>query len=242
MLQTTFTDPLETETIEEICWHNLMTADKYLNLQYFIAAATGWIKLNPTKNYQDLEKELRTKNLNTHLIASKSKNISGTHLGLCGNNDKTDCEYECIFSCRPKEFAVKELLEHWPSYDINFEKLDKAGSIIADSDDNDAIDNKNFKKFNDQEVSSVSLIADGKKKLTIVQISPEKFLSNLIEMAEKKFNKTPSEKIVGLTKSSGEPIFGLFLEDKLLSDIGFVIKINSQGDKSMELFDLKKLF
>ena len=241
MLKPTFVDPTITETPEQICWHNLAVADKYLNLQFFIAASIGWIKMNPTKNYQDLEKELRDRDFNTHLLACKPKSVPNSHLGLYRENDLTTYSYECIFSCRPKEHAIKELLGHWPSYEINFKNLSRSGSIIVNDVTN--IDNadKDTHMLSENEKSNTSLISENKKKLIITIDSAEKFLSDLISTCEEKYKQKPIEKIVGLAPS-GEPIFGLFVDDKLVADIGFIIEYNAKKEQVMRLFDLKRLF
>lgn len=241
MQKTIFIDPTADETPEQICCHNLTIADKYLNLQFMIASSMGWLKLNPTKNYQDLEMEFRSKNFNTHLLACKPKDIPNTHLGLHKDSDSTKYEYECIFSCRPKEYAIKELLQHWPNYEDNLAKLDKAGSIIANSDNNEIADNKDIKKLNENEKDSIQLISENKKKISVTAVSAENYLNELIDMCEKEYKRKPEEKIVGMAPN-GSPIFGLFLGEELVSAIGFVMELNGKNEKVMRLFDLKKLF
>jgi len=243
MLRTTFTDPTENETAEQICWHNLTTGDKYLQLQYIIGASTAWLRLNPTKNYQDLEKVMRDNNLNTHLIAKKIEPVPNMHLGLFREgNDPQDYEYECMFSCRPKEHALKELLEHWSSYEENFNKLLNTGTLLGNDVAITTIkDNPEFKQLNKDEQDTTKLIMDNKKKINIVSVSPEQFLSELMEICEKEYKQKPVEKIVGMAQSGG-PIFALFLGDKVVSDVGFVIEHNKEGKQGIRLFDLKQLF
>jgi len=69
MIRINIVNPEKNETKKQICYHNLTVADQYHNLGYFIAASQAWLKHNPTKIFQDLEKMLRKNNFNTHLYA-----------------------------------------------------------------------------------------------------------------------------------------------------------------------------
>ena len=64
-------DPEANETPEQICDDNLKMTDKCHNLEYFIFASQAWMKMNPTKNYQDFEKFLRDNNFKINLDNNK---------------------------------------------------------------------------------------------------------------------------------------------------------------------------
>ena len=239
MIRIFLKDPLSEESATQIVWHNLTEADKYFDLKFFIASATAWIKLNPDKNYQDLEKELRERNLNTHLYATqKPSEMKHFKLGLFKQNDHNSYIYECIFSCRPKDLALKEVLSHWPSYEENFDKLKVSGSLFADNVNKDP----NLEIFNSEEKNNYEQITNNKKKIIFEKVSPDKYLNEMVEMCRKEFGKEPVEKIVGMNKEGGVPIFALFLDEKLVSDIGFFVELDEKGNKIMKLFNLKNLF
>lgn len=151
----------------DICWNNLKEADTNYCLEIFCAAAEGWSKLNPTKNYQDFEKELRDKNFNTYLIAGKPKIYPGLKLLNLQNNQI--CQYECIYSCRPKSFALQELLEHWPTYKENFNNLSNSGRFVADHINNIPLD-KDFKKIDDGAKNFIIDISENKIIIKIIKI------------------------------------------------------------------------
>jgi len=166
-----FDTPENSENPEKICWHNLEAADKYHLLSFFCAATRAWFKLHPDKNYQDLEKELRSKNLQTHIIAGKIEKIpDNARLGL-HKQDSIDYKYECIFSCRPKEKAMEELLTHWKSYDENFEKLALSGTLILKSpNDSFPKSDPSFHQFDQKEIDIHSQISQNLKKIFISEL------------------------------------------------------------------------
>jgi hypothetical protein len=172
ILKIVLTNPEPNESKEQICLHNLSITDEYYNLKLFSLSVTAWFKLNPEKNYQDLEKYLRDNKLNTHLICKKPSNISKNHkLGLFKENDSTLYLYECIYSCRPPPYALLELKETMGfSYEENFENLKFAGSIFVEDEETDQIlKNKNIKKLNSQELNIGELISICSKKINIIQ-------------------------------------------------------------------------
>jgi len=238
MQKTYLCDPNTNEKPEDICWHNLKVADENYNLNMFIGASMGWLELNKTKDYQDLEKELRNKNFNTHLIAVTPIDIPNSKVKLHGQDKK----YECIFSCRPKESAIKELLKYSKSYEENFAKLIDAGSIIINNK-NDLNDKEDTKILDNEDQQFLKSISKNKKKIKVEEMTANQYFDEICEMCQKQFGKNPKEKIVGITRN-GSPVFGLFIENKLASLYGFMIEIKSDGDeimKSIKLFDLRTL-
>lgn len=224
MRQISLVDPDPTETLGDICWHNIVTSDKYHDLQSFSAASMAWISLNPDKNFSHLESELRLKNLNTHLLACNPKEIPDTYLGLYRDSDSvTQYEYQCIFSCRPAEYALEELLLHWPSYEDNFNHLDRAGILIA-KDANQIKPDADVQLLDDKQKSLYQLIQANEKKLVIVVLSAQEVIEQLISKCVEKFGKKPEEKLVAMSPN-GSPIMALFLDNQLISEFGFVTEI-----------------
>ena len=226
MLKKELFDPRPEETSEEICWHNISVSDKYHDLNFFIMSSMAWLKLNPDKNFADLETELRNRKLDTHLLASKPNLGPNTKLGLHNKSDvDREYEYECMFSCRPLNLAVEELLQHWSSYEDNFDHLSKAGIIMVDNADK-LEKEPNIKIFNDTEKDINALIENNKKKLDITIISPEQIMNDLISECVKNFGKPPDKRLIGLTHNNC-PIIGLFMEESIISDIGFSIEMSN---------------
>lgn len=160
MLKFNFEDPKSDMSSVDIAWYNMKIADEYHKLDYFIAAAFGWLNIFTDKNFQDLEKELRCKKFNTHLIAKLRKDINcGCDIKLPNrNNADIKCEYECIFSCRPSKLAHDEVLSVWNTYDDNFNALKNAGSIVI-NDSVPLIDNDKIETVDNE----INLLSNNKK-------------------------------------------------------------------------------
>jgi hypothetical protein len=132
----------ENDNIEELVLHNMKITDEMLNLELFAGSALAWFAINKGKTYIDLELFLRKNNMNTHLYAKPIKlekgltlyvphGPKGTTLTMQGPKD--NLIHECIYSCRPKPFALMEVLSVWSSYEENLNELSKAGSLIIAS-------------------------------------------------------------------------------------------------------------
>ena len=151
-----FTKISENDTLNNIVWHNLLIADKNLHLSAFIAASMGYLKANPEKNYQELEQELRDKNLNTYLIAKDNPNIPDAVLKFFNKEDNSDIKYQCVMSCRPPPYALYELLEYSKSYKENFKKLKYAGDIHVITKEKPK--NNDITFLNDEEIDNMERI------------------------------------------------------------------------------------
>lgn len=210
-------NPRSGDVPEEICWHNMKVADEFFELNFFMFAAHAWLNLNIDKNFQDLEKELRARNFNTHLIAKKNnRNNPDVELKLHGQEMK----YEIIFSCRPPEYALKEVLLEWSSYRENFENLSNTGLIVCDTD-NLEVSGRKIHKFSDKEGHTNVLILENKKKITIEKIPIEDHLTSIINHYQNNLGKTLEQRIVALTM--GGCIIGYFVDDQLISPYCFII-------------------
>lgn len=171
----------------DIIWQNLLVSDRIHNLQLFSSAAFAWLLyycertetgyIN-AKNYQDLEKELRDKNMNTYLIANErelhdERQCFGLPLIEGHTRNK---KYECLFSCRPPPYAMRELLQYQKSYEENFEKLRDCGSIFVNEENLNPPEEveyqkshgHEFVKMNEKEMNLSQLIQQSKKKLVCI--------------------------------------------------------------------------
>lgn len=95
MLNYNFIDITDKEDVHKIAHDNMKVADQNHNLKFMIASSMGWFKINPNKDFKDLEDYLRKHNFMTHIIAKK-QTINGTLLKP--NNKEIKCNYEGIYS------------------------------------------------------------------------------------------------------------------------------------------------
>ncbi|AYV82016.1 MAG: hypothetical protein Homavirus2_20 [Homavirus sp.] len=228
MLKIVFDKISVDDNIDDIIRHNLLVADKHHQLKYVIACCDAWIKRNKNATCQDLENMLRVGGFDTHLIAAQSvlpENSSLVDFRYgCDNtvdnnnndNNSSNLIYDCIYSCRPKEYALKELLKHSSSYEENFEKLNNVGRICFNSD----IIDKKITQFSDSEKDILQQIRNAEVKLNVEIIDAKTHFEQTCNVIRNKYGVYPKKVVIGLNHHGG-PIYGLALDDKLVSSIGY---------------------
>jgi hypothetical protein len=239
MISIKFEDLTTTDIEESVLWHNMKKCDDICNLQLFISCSMGWLRLNPTKNMQDLESELRKRDFNTHLYA---KDVPEDFQHTLELNSKI-CNYECFFSCRPKKLALEEVLEFHGTYENNFEKLANSGfrCLKSEKDNLDDLDKKkDLKVFDDKDKSISRLLTECKKKITIVSISAEKYIRDICQFCKEKYGEEPEHRIIGISHNGG-PIMGLFLGNELVNEYGYIIECSGYGETIEKHMRLHKL-
>jgi len=162
----------------ETAEHNLKVADSVFHLPLFCVAARGWINAHDgKKNFQDLEKFLRSSNLNTHIIAHPPTTLKDVKFVRCDfitGKDLTNAvevPYEVWFSCRPKIFAMQELLSFHSSYDENFANLEKSGWLISTKKDDTLPEGTEEDKvipFSKDEIDVGKLVGENKVVFSLV--------------------------------------------------------------------------
>ncbi len=232
-----FEDPLTTDNAESVLWHNMKICDDMHNLQLFISCSMGWLELNPTKNMQNFESELRERDFNTHLCAKNIPTDSQYTLKLKSKK----CNYECIFCCKPKKLALEEVLEFNETYESNFEKLENSGFRCLQSEkDILEIEDTNLKICDDKDKSISQLLTECKKKIVVVTISAEKYIRDICQNCKETYGREPEHKIVAVSHEGG-PIIGLFLDGELVNQYGYVIEYSRDGESIGKHMRLQKL-
>ncbi len=155
-----FAEPAKEKPKLDVCWTNMIASDMIHHFQIFSATLIAWCRLNPTLTLQDLETELRKRNLNTHLIAVKNTGQFETKF--------TESKYYPIISCRPSNLAQEEVLTHYESYEHNYRKLLKIKTVMLFSADKKN-DTDDFKKLNNDTL--VNFIADCRVEIRLVTCS-----------------------------------------------------------------------
>ncbi len=118
-----FVSASEEETPADVCWHNLLFADRVHHLEFFAVSAHGWVK-HTASDYQQLERRLREHNCDTQVIA-----VPGNGRYALPWNARA-CGHWMLYSCRPRQHALEEMLQYCESYDENFARLADAGDIV----------------------------------------------------------------------------------------------------------------
>jgi hypothetical protein len=202
------------------------------------------MKTMKTNNFQELEKFLRDNNFDTYLFATKPTKY---HVMYLKNELKNDLnalrpevpEYECIFSCRPKPYALEEVLMNWKSYEENFIALGTSGVASLQSDTN-LLDDPSTYVFTEKEKSIAEKLMDCEVLISIEKIDPNDFLISQSEIIRKRTGEVPSHVKIGSMPPDTE-IFGLFVENKLASPYGYSITYKN-NEKFIAIVDVGKMF
>lgn len=223
----------ESDDPTEVAFHNMKFADNILDLQIFIGGEMGWLDANPSKNFYDLEVELRKRNFNTHLIAKPPHIISpDSKLGFPKRNEDIEYIYECITSCRPTKYALEEVLSAWPTYEDNLNALKSSANIIISQ--TTVLPKEDLKIDEDD---PVNMIAKNKVKVRIETLSADEAIEKIIENTKKSLGKAPSMTIYGMSHLGG-PIMAFVVDNKIVSNIGVCIEHDSEGNKIKRLCNL----
>ena len=138
---------------DALVWENLCFVDQVVTTKnvynkpnavtLMAMAARAYYKLYPDKTPADLEREFRGRDFNSGLIAKAWRDedprvselvdtgkVVVANLANYNTNSIESLEYYVIYSCRPREFAEKELLEHVPGGpEENLSRLERAGDL-----------------------------------------------------------------------------------------------------------------
>ncbi len=192
----------------EVAWANLTVADKELQLDVFASASMAWLAVNSTSTYQDLEAELRKRNFVTHLIAVPNR-FPAFPLRV-PNKSNTQCVFECLTSCRPHPFAMKELLTHSTSYEENFAKLAVSGSVDMGSVVAETTE--------EHKQSDIVRISRNEALIDVAVITAEKFTEQIKAMCP------TAELVLYGTAYDGAPVMVFAVGNTIVSDIGLLVR------------------
>lgn len=218
---------------DELFWHNFKIADSEHALSLFISIALGWFQKHPERSYQDLEKLLREKDFDTYLIAIKPNLFATGKLATLQEGDTYNPVYECIYSCRPKPNALKELLTHSKTYEENFEKLAISGRVIVE-EISKLEQEKDVKMFNNEEQNVSDKLRNCEIKLGVKRIPATEYFSQLVDDYAEQYNKPIKTPIIAMN-SKGGPICGIVIENMLVSPIGLSVYYDKDGQKVAEI-------
>ena len=155
-------------------------------------------------------------------------------------DDVTEYKYECVVSCRPKKFALEELLKQWPTYEDNFENLKFAGNIIVKDMKEPIKEDENNKITMFDVDDPLQLVAVNKKKVRIVHVGAEEVIKNIYVDTKRIYGVEPQTVLYGMMRSGG-PIMAFVVGSKIISQYGFCIEYDAAAKSVTRLVDLTKL-
>ena len=228
-------NPVESDADpKQVAWHNIRMADQHLDLSAVLTSIQGYFASHENATYQDLEKELRERNCNTHLIACNLSSHPGLKCALKRKNGSSskeeldvDLKWEMIASVRPPPYALRELLQHQKTYEENFEALAFTGVLVVDGNlketEKKLKTDEHFHVFNDEERQiAVDL---GKNKVRIEFVTAEQKMYHLRGKLREHY---PDVELSEFAKDRDDDIVaGLICKNQLVCKI--VIKYRSNG-------------
>lgn len=230
-------------------WENLKTIDPFHDLKLNCAIMSGFFSNydeNKNKTLKDFELELRKHNLDVGLIAAELsehmvKAVSDKKLVVIKpqymdlyvpiNDRMSDikpehiAKYQLLYSCRPREYVIKETLENSKSIEENLEKLLDCGVCVCINEEKISPDDIMMKE---KEKDTMNELSKGKKLLKLRELDLEKEFSVAYEK-----NKDAEMVVVGM-KNNGGPILALSKDGRIVSNVGIHIYHDADGNKVHE--------
>jgi hypothetical protein len=77
-------------------------------------------------------------------------------------------------------------------------------------------------------------VSENKIKVFAETKSAEMILEDMENKIKKTYNKVPEHTLIGLTEL-GSPILAMTINNKIVSDVGYIIEHNSSGEKIIKL-------
>ena len=226
MIKINYKNPEEHETSEDIARANIIISDKFKKGDYLVMSCTSWLKLDPKRDYQDLEQLLRYLDLDSHVIASPIKtipeNLEINHPN--GSISSEPFEYVVKISCRPKEEAINELLLTHPNYEENFDCLKKTGCLMVKktNETNETNETKN---------DEITKVLNCELKLDFAFYKPMESINFIIGDLIKQYGIEPEQVICG--EINGNKVYALMIKGQICSPIGWIKK--QSNEKVIEL-------
>ena len=250
----------ECEPTVENFWENIKNCDRHNSLQQMIMVIPMYYKFegNENKTPRDLEMEMRERGLNVGLIAcdplkdpSIKKAMENNSLkviksryaykkgsvNLRNTTEEHNAKYNVIVSCRPREYVIKETLEHSSSMEENLEKLEEGGELVSienNSGNEYENESENVHNLTDEEKSISQLISEGKKLLRFKEVNLEE-----IFIEYKKRNPESEMKLYSMSRN-GEPIMAMCNDTKIVCPIGMIATMDNEGKHQYKFIPLTR--
>jgi hypothetical protein len=181
---------VQLEYASDTAWHNMAVADKHFNLAMFLSSASGWFNANPGKFPDDLERELRERNYNTHLFAVQTKlqmekafgnaDVPGVTSMFKSGDEKTDnLDYVWVASIRPPPLAAEEVASQWASQDENLAALHVSGLLTVAEEkasDIDKVAKGNLELLEPKKIDMAAKLMKNEVRLKVTLVSGPEML------------------------------------------------------------------
>uniref|UniRef100_A0A0G4I9K6 Uncharacterized protein n=1 Tax=Chromera velia CCMP2878 TaxID=1169474 RepID=A0A0G4I9K6_9ALVE len=166
-----------------------------------------------------------------------------------------EAEYSLLFSCRPREYARAEVLQHCSSLEVNMERLARAGTLCMVSkqtgDDFKSLDEarktvkdapmpdgKSYKFFDQGEADFMDRLADNSVRLVLERKSAKDFVAHIEKKLKETTGKDPQVKLLGM-HSTGAPLMIHCIDGKPATPWAFFASyMGADGQKQCSVAEL----
>lgn len=231
MIKINYKEPESSETPEDIAQYNIKISDQYKKADYLEISCISWLKIDSSRNYQDLEQMLRNLKTNSYIIAQPITTIpTGLEINYPNENISTEkLEYVAKVSSKPYDDSLKELLEFHSSYEENFKCLKKTGCLMAVKQDK--LDKKEEEIITrTQGVEEIKKVLECRLKLDFSFYKPMESINFIINDLTNRHGTRPEKIACG--EVNGNKVWALILGGEIVSPIGWIEKFISEEKKN----------
>lgn len=247
MIKINYKEPEQLESPDDIAIYNIKICDKYKKPDYLELSSISWLKIDPKRNYQDLEQLFRHLNLDSYIIAQTIQNIpQGLRIGrpnepnLTKNTENTEntkntenteqdeLEYIAKITCMGKDALMSELLKYHTTWEDNYKCLEKTGCLMALKQETSKEEEENIAQT--KGIDEVKKLLECKLKLDLKYYSVEESIDFIIEDLTNKYGKKPEKIICGEIETN--KVWALMVDGQIVSPIGWMEKIINQDNQN----------
>lgn len=238
MIKINYIEPEQSESMDDIAIANIKICDKYKKADYLELSSISWLKIDPKRNYQDLEQLFRHLNLDSYIIALPNQNIpQGLRIGrpnepnepnLTENVVTDELTYVAKITCMGKDESLSELLKYHISWEDNYECLEFTGCLMVLKQETSKEEEENIAQT--KGVDEVKKLLECKLKLDIEYYSVKESIDFIIDDLTKKYGKKPEKIICGEVEAN--KVWALMIDGQIVSPIGWMEKTINQDNQN----------
>ena len=256
MIKINYIEPEQFESLDDIAITNIKICDKYKKVDYLELSSISWLKIDPKRNYQDLEQLFRHLNLNSYVISQTLPNIpQGLRIGrpnepnLTENVESDELIYIAKITCIEKDKSMSELSKYHTTWEDNYECLKFTGCLMALKQETSKEDDENIDQT--KCVDEVKKLLECKLKLDLEYYTVKESIDFIINDLTNKYGKKPEKFICGEVEE--KKVWALMIDGQIVSPIGWMEKIINQDNQEQiynvnsvdsidyELIDFRKI-
>lgn len=255
MIKINYKKPEQIESKDDIARYNIKICDQYKKADYLELSCISWLKIDPKRNYQDLEDLFRFENLESYVIAHLISNIpQGLKIDLPNkldtnkqNNDiiehlENKFEYVANITCMSKKDSLNQLLKYHLSYEENYECLKNTGCLMSIKQNTSQEEEE--KILQTKGVDEVKKILNCELKLDFELYKPIDSINYIFDDLTNKYGRKPEKVICGEIGSN--KVWALMMDGQIISPIGWmeknkILTDNTTEEIDCELVDFRKI-